>query len=130
MKEHVTARVVALDALLRIEDGAYAHVVVPAMLGQSNLSDRDRAFATQLVYGTVRAQRRLDDLIGRVVKRPIPRLDPPVRAALRLGAYQLLHDTPPHAAVASTVDAVGARSPRARGFVNANLRALTRLPQP
>jgi 16S rRNA (cytosine967-C5)-methyltransferase len=58
------------------------------------------------------------------------RLDPPVRAALRIGAYQLLHDTPPHAAVASTVDAIGARSPRARGFVNANLRGLTRLPQP
>ena len=50
------------------------------------------------------------------VKRPIARLDPPVRAALRLGAYQLLHDTPPHAAVASTVDAVGrafAARPRA-----------------
>ena len=64
------------------------------------------------------------------MKRPLRRLDPPVRAALRLGAYQLLHGTPPHAAVASTVDAVAARSPRARGFVNANLRALTRLPQP
>ena len=125
-----TARVVALDALIRIEDGAYAHVITPAMLTQSNLSDRDRAFATDLVYGTVRAQRRLDDLLGRVVKRPLARLDPPVRAALRLGAYQLLHDTPPHAAVASTVDAVGARSARARGFVNANLRALTRLPRP
>jgi 16S rRNA (cytosine967-C5)-methyltransferase len=126
----VTARLLALDALVRIEDGAYAHVVVPAMLGQSNLDDRDRAFATDLVYGTVRAQRRLDDLLTRVVKRPLHRLDPPVRAALRLGAYQLLHDTPPHAAVASTVDAVGARSPRARGFVNANLRSLTRLPRP
>jgi 16S rRNA (cytosine967-C5)-methyltransferase len=130
MNEHVSARVVALDALVRVEDGAYAHVVVPAMLGQSHLSDRDRAFATDLVYGTVRSQRRLDDLLGHVVKRPLHRLDPPVRAALRLGAYQLLHDTPPHAAVASTVDAVGARSPRARGFVNANLRALTRLPHP
>ena len=120
----------ALDALVRVDDGAYAHVVVPAMLAQTNLSDRDRAFATGLVYGTVRSQRRLDDLLERVVKRPLKRLDPPVLAALRLGAYQLLHDTPPHAAVASTVDAVGARSPRARGFVNANLRALTRLPQP
>ena len=115
---------------MRVEDGAYAHVVLPAMLAQTNLDDRDRAFATELVYGTVRSQRRLDDLLGRVLKRPVHRLDPPVRAALRLGAYQLLHDTPPHAAVASTVDAVGARSPRARGFVNANLRALTRLPQP
>jgi len=130
MTEHVSARVVALDALVRVEDGAYAHVVLPAMLAQSNLSDRDRAFATDLVYGTVRSQRRLDDLLAHVVKRPIPRLDPPVRAALRLGAYQLLHDTPAHAAVASTVDAVGARSPRARGFVNANLRGLTRLPKP
>ena len=128
--EHVTARVVALDALVRIEDGAYAHVVLPAMLAQTSLADRDRAFATDLVYGTVRSQRRLDDLLAHVVKRPLRRLDPPVRAALRLGAYQLLHDTPPHAAVASTVDAVGARSPRARGFVNANLRGLTRLPQP
>jgi 16S rRNA (cytosine967-C5)-methyltransferase len=125
-----TSRLVALDALVRIEDGAFAHVVVPAMLAQSDLSDRDRAFATELVYGSVRAQRRLDALLALVVKRPLRRLDPPVRAALRLGAYQLLHDTPPHAAVASTVDAVGARSPRARGFVNANLRALTRLPQP
>lgn len=125
-----SARIVALDALVRIDDGAYAHVVVPAMLGQSSLDDRDRAFATDLVYGTVRAQRRLDDLLARVLKRPLRRLDAPVRAALRLGAYQLLHDVPPHAAVASTVDAVGARSPRARGFVNANLRALTRLPRP
>ena len=126
----VAARVVALDALVRVEDGAYAHVVLPAMLGQSQLDDRDRAFTTDLVYGTVRAQRRLDDLLARVVKRPLHRLDAPVRAALRLGAYQLLHDTPAHAAVGSTVDAVGARSPRARGFVNANLRALTRLPRP
>jgi 16S rRNA (cytosine967-C5)-methyltransferase len=124
------ARLVALDALVRVDDGAYAHVVLPAMLAQSALDDRDRAFATDLVYGTVRQQRRIDDLLGHVVKRPIHRLDPPVRAALRLGAYQLLHDTPAHAAVGETVDAVGARSPRARGFVNANLRALTRLPRP
>ncbi len=126
----MTARTTAIDALLRVEDGAYAHVVLPAMLSQTNLDDRDRAFTTDLVYGTVREQRRIDDLLARVVKRPVRRLDPPVRAALRLGAYQLLHDTPPHAAVDSTVEAVGARSPRARGFVNANLRALTRLPRP
>lgn len=130
MSAGASTRLVALDALVRVEDGAYAHVVLPAMLAQSNLADRDRAFTTDLVYGTVRQQRRLDDLLGRVVKRPIHRLDPPVRAALRLGAYQLLHDTPAHAAVGETVDAVGARSPRARGFVNANLRALTRLGRP
>jgi 16S rRNA (cytosine967-C5)-methyltransferase len=122
--------VIALDALLRIEDGAYAHVVVPSMLSGTALSSRDRAFATDLVYGTVRAQRRLDDLLGRVLTRPVHRLDPPVRAALRLGTYQLLRGLPAHAAVGETVEALGSRSPRAKGFVNANLRALTRLGPP
>ena len=125
-----SARLLALDALVRIEDGAYAHVLLPAMLRSSALGDRDRAFATDLVYGTLRAQRRLDDLVAHAAKRPMRRLDPPVRAALRLGAYQLVHDVPQHAAVSETVDALGARSPRARGFVNAVLRALTRLGPP
>ncbi len=123
-------RLVALDALVRIEDGAYAHVLLPVMLRGSRLRDRDRAFVTNLVYGTVRAQRRLDDLIGRVSTRPVHRLDRPVRAALRLGAYQLLHDVSPHAAVSETVDALAARSRRATGFVNAVLRGLTRLGPP
>jgi 16S rRNA (cytosine967-C5)-methyltransferase len=125
-----SSRLLALDALVRIEDGAYAQVLVPSMLRDSNLRDRDRAFATDLVYGTVRAQRRLDDLVTRAATRPLHRLDPPVRAALRLGAYQLLHDVPRHAAVSETVDALAARSPRARGFGNAVLRALTRLGPP
>jgi 16S rRNA (cytosine967-C5)-methyltransferase len=125
-----SARLLALDALVRIDEGAYAHIVVPTMLAQSGLHDRDRAFATDLVYGTVRAQRRLDDLLARVVKRSMRRLDPPVLAALRLGAYQLVHGVPAHAAVGETVTALVARSPRARGFVNANLRALTRLGPP
>jgi 16S rRNA (cytosine967-C5)-methyltransferase len=125
-----SARLLALDALIRIDDGAYAQVLLPSMLRSSELLDRDRAFATELVYGTVRAQRRLDDLLSRVVTRPIRRLDPPVRAALRLGAYQLMRGTPRHAAVSETVDVLAARSPRARGFVNAVLRSLTRLGPP
>ncbi|MET0275806.1 MAG: 16S rRNA (cytosine(967)-C(5))-methyltransferase RsmB [Acidimicrobiia bacterium] len=125
-----SSRLLALDALVRIEDGAYAHILVPEMLRSSSLEDRDRAFVTELVYGTVRSQRRLDDLIDRASKRPVRRLDKPVRAALRLGAYQLLHDVPAHAAVNDTVDAVGARSPRARGFTNGVLRSLTRLGPP
>jgi 16S rRNA (cytosine967-C5)-methyltransferase len=126
----VSARVIALDALVRVEEGAYAHVAVPAALASTSLSARDRAFVTDLVYGTVRAQRRLDDLVGRVLARPARRLDPPVRAALRMGAYQLVRGLPAHAAVGETVEALGARSPRAKGFVNANLRALTRLGPP
>ena len=123
-------RLLALDALVRIEDGAYAQVLVPEMLRTSPLEPRDRAFATDLVYGTVRGQRRLDDLLGRVSKRPLHRLDRPVRAALRLGAYQLVHGVPAHASVSETVEALAQRSPRARGFANGVLRALTRLGPP
>jgi 16S rRNA (cytosine967-C5)-methyltransferase len=125
-----SARLVALDALVRIEDGAYAHVVLPAMLRDTRLGDRDRAFVTDLVYSTVRMQRRLDDLIARVSSRPVKRLDPPVRATLRLGAYQLLDGVPAHAAVGETVQALAARSPRARGFANGVLRALARVGPP
>ncbi len=82
-------RAVAIDALVRVEQGAYSNVVLPSMLRPTQLSPRDRAFVTDLVYDTLRRQRRLDDLVGRVVDRPVGRLDPPVRAALRLGAKQL-----------------------------------------
>ena len=67
-------------------------------------------------------QRRLDDLLIPRCHQPLDRLDPPVRAALRLGAYQLLHDVPAHAAVDATVSA--ARSPAPVGCVNAVLRAV------
>jgi 16S rRNA (cytosine967-C5)-methyltransferase len=114
-----SARSVALDALLRIDEGAYANLVLPALLERSGLDERDRHFATELVYGATRMRRACDWRIGRFVTR---RLDPPVRAALRLGAYQLTFlNTQPHAAVDATV---GVAPIRARGLVNAVLRRI------
>ena len=58
---------------------------------------------------------------------PLARLDPPVRAALRLGAYQLLHGMPPHAAVARP-STRSRRARRARGLRQRRAaRARTRL---
>ena len=98
-----TSRELACEALVRVEAGAYSHVALPAMLRRSRLSPRDRAHVTELVYGTLRSQRRLDDLLERVSRRDVASLDPPVRAALRLGAHQLLAGVPAHAAVGETV---------------------------
>src|SRR3954447_5619215 len=93
------ARAVAVEALIRIEDGAFAHILLPELLRQHAFEPRDRAFVTELVYGTVRMQRALDFLLARVSSRPIARLDPDVRAALRLGAFQLFTGvSPPPAA--------------------------------
>ena len=115
------ARSVAIDALVRVEDGAFAHVLLPAKLRGSGLDARDRAFVTHLVYGTVRWQRRIDALLVPRCHQPFARLEPRVRAALRLGTFQLLDGIAAHAAVAATVEAA---PPRARGLVNAVLRSV------
>ena len=120
-----SSRVVAIRALVRIEDGAFANVALPAVLRETELEGRDRAQVTEWVYGTVRWQRTLDHFLAPFLSRTVARLDPPVRAALRLGAYQLWSGTSPHAAVGETVAAVQSVSPRAKGFVNAGLRALS-----
>ena len=117
----MNARVVARDVLVRIEKGAYSHVVLPEMLRASSLSDRDRALVTDLVYGTQRSLRRLDALLEPHCHRSMRRIDAPVRAVIRVGAYELLRGAPPHAAVS---EAVGAAPARARGFTNAVMRSV------
>ena len=124
MRPVETSRAVAIRALLRIEDGAFANVALPALLRESKLDPRDRAQVTEWVYGTVRWQRTLDHFLMPFVDRRIARLDPPVRSALRLGTYQLWSGIAAHAAVGETVSAVTAVAPRAKGYVNAVLRKL------
>ena len=97
------------------------------MLRESALDDRDRAFTTDLVYGTLRERRALDYFLAQLSDRALEALDTPVRAALRLGAYQLMHGVPAHAAVRETVEVA---PERARGYVNAVLRTLARLGPP
>ena len=114
----VTARALALDALDRIDPGgAYANLLLPELLDRTGLAPRDRHFTTELVYGTTRMRRSCDLLVDRFLTRTV---EPRVRNALRLGAYQLHHlGMAPHAAVGETVQV----APRAaRGLVNAVLR--------
>ena len=113
----VAPRRVALEALVRIEEGAFANLVVPAVVGRSGMSERDRALATELAYGVTRMRRACDFLIDRFLRVTA---EPSVRAVLRLGAYQLHWlGLPPHAAVSTTVECAPRR---ARGVVNAVLR--------
>ena len=71
-----TSRRVALEALLRIEDGAYAHILVPQLLRQRQLSGRDRGMVTDLVYGSVRMQGALDHLLRAASSRGEPQVIP------------------------------------------------------
>ncbi len=122
----MTARSVAFRTLLRVfEEGAYADRAFRAEA--KALDGRDRALAMQLAYGSVQRVRTLDHAVEAIGGRPVPGLDPPVRAALRLGAYQLgyLDAVPAHAAVNETVELVrAARLERAVPFTNAVMRRL------
>ena len=114
MSRHpASARSVAYLCLQRIEhEGAYANLVTPAELQRSGLSDRDRHFVTELVYGTTRMRRACDALVDRFISSEP---QPEIRTLLRLGAYQLeFAKVAPHAAVGETVELA---PKRARPFV-------------
>lgn len=112
-----TARGVALEALVAVEEGARANVVVPQLLERSRLEERDRNLVTELVYGACRMQRACDWISARYVRG---RLDAQVRSAIRLGVYQLgWTRIPPHAAVSATVEEVNGPG---RTVANAVLR--------
>ncbi|MDP3937962.1 MAG: 16S rRNA (cytosine(967)-C(5))-methyltransferase RsmB [Deltaproteobacteria bacterium] len=129
-KWYGSARAIAIEVLRRVDaDDAYADLALNAELSRSSLDARDRAFATDLVYGTLRWRGRLDYLLNERAERPIDALPPQARAALRAGAYQLLHSrsVPPRAAVGETVEAMRALGmERLTGFANALLRRLNR----
>jgi 16S rRNA (cytosine967-C5)-methyltransferase len=118
------ARLVAFDLLRAVrEQDAYANLLLPKLIAERGLHGRDAGLATELGYGTLRAQGTLDEVIDACTDR---RVDPPVRDLLRIGAYQALRTRiPSHAAVATTVDlARAAGQERAAGFVNAVMRRI------
>ena len=122
----MTARSVAAEVVRRVfEDGAYADRVFRS--AAAGLDARDRGFAQRLAYGTIQRVRTLVHAIETLGRRPVRKLDPPVRTALRIGAYQLAElDVPQHAAVNESVELVRAAGlERAVAFTNAVMRRLS-----
>jgi 16S rRNA (cytosine967-C5)-methyltransferase len=119
------ARRVAYEVLLRVfEDDAYADRAFRS--AAASLDARERALAQRLAYGSVTRVRTLDHAIEKLGRRPVRKLDPPVRASLRLGAYQLGYtELASHAVLNESVELVRrARLERAVPFTNAVMRRL------
>ena len=127
MSQAATARTVALDligAVLRRKrplDDALDDS--PEMHG---LSGRDRAFARLLTATVLRRLGQIDALIALCLSTPLAPRAAMVQDILRLGIAQLLFlRTPPHAAVATSVDIAHSRGFLShKGLVNAVLRRL------
>ncbi|MGA9748680.1 MAG: transcription antitermination factor NusB, partial [Nocardioides sp.] len=123
------ARGAAYDVLVTVrEQLAYTNLVLPPLLRARQIRDRDAAFATELVSGTIRRQGFYDAVIAANVDRPLAKVDAGVLDALRLGTHQLLSmRVPTHAAVGTSVDLVRAKvGHRPAGFANAVLRKVAR----
>ena len=123
------ARRLAAEVLLRVEQGgAFANLALDGALRSAGALDpREVALCTELTYGAIRWQLQLDRALGAHSDRPPADLDPPLRAALRVSAFELLHHprVPAHAAVDQGVELVRAVGlARAAGYANAVLRRL------
>lgn len=121
----------AYETLRRVfEEDAWADRAFRSAAGRYRLEGRERAQAQALAYGAVQRRGTNDHLAAELADRPIERIDPPLRAALRLGMFELLYATgdADHAAVDQAVSLAKGRggNRRGAGLVNAVLRRTAR----
>ena len=122
------ARLLAYDLVSQVNrEGAYANLRLPELLAKSNLEERDRAFATELSYGTLRMQGKHDFAISSKIDRPFSELDGIVVDLLRLGIHQIFEmRVPIHAAVSESVEVARAVAGESKAtYINALLRSIS-----
>lgn len=133
-----SARQVAFEALLKVHrDGAYSNLAVDSLLKENpELDERDKAFVTNLVYGTIDRLILIDYNLSLYLNQPVRKLKPELHTILRMGTYQLLFmdRVPSRAAVNESVNLAKVnKSSFAASLVNAVLRRVAdnglRLPE-
>ncbi len=103
--------------------------VIKSMGKSAEISQTDKSFACELVYGIVRRQRTLDALIDLLGRKKAAQQPPDLRIILHLGLYQLryLDRIPTSAAVNTSVELAKANGiARLSGVVNGLLRGYVR----
>lgn len=127
------AREIALRVLLDIQKkDAYANIALARELTKHEVSEKDRRFLTELVYGVVKTAPTLDWMIKKYVTRPQKSIAPAIWTILQMGFYQLrfMDKVPPSAACNESVNLVKKYGHSGTvKFVNAVLRACLRAPE-
>ena len=116
------ARLGAIAALVAIEEH---DAILGAALEKQNLGEA-LAFSREISSGVLRHRARLDWTIAPLLKKPLHKLDAPVRAALRLALYERI-ELQMHIAVVADEYAGAMRAFHLKysvGFVNAVARRL------
>lgn len=99
-------RVLVYDILSEVNRrGGYSNLLLPQALSASEFETRDKGFATELLYGTLRMQGRHDYILQQVSDRPWSEVDTGIVDICRLGVHQLFEmRVATHAAVSATVE--------------------------
>ena len=126
------SRLLAYELISQVNrEGAFANIRLPELLAQSKMSLADKAFTTELAYGTLRMQGRHDHFIKKFIDRDFLDLDPNITDLLRMGVHQLtLMRVADHAAVSETVEVARKVAGESKAsYVNAILRKIAAMPK-
>lgn len=127
------AREVALKIINDvIHNNAYANIALAREINRQKLSEQDRRFITELVYGTIKAKETLDWMISHYINRPVDKIAPVILNILRMGMYQMffLSKVPVSAACNQAVELTKKYGHLGTvKFVNAVLRNAGRTPE-
>jgi 16S rRNA (cytosine967-C5)-methyltransferase len=121
----------ALEILIEVNNSnARANDLIDQTMKKHGFPDQDRALLTELVYGSIRWQEKLDWVISQfVTPAKLRKTQPEIIEILRLGLYQLLHldGIADYAAVSESVELAKKYGNKgSSGFVNAILRNVIR----
>ncbi|MFY8168740.1 MAG: RsmB/NOP family class I SAM-dependent RNA methyltransferase [Candidatus Nanopelagicus sp.] len=126
------SRLLAFELISQVnQEGAFANIRLPELLAKSKMSLADKAFTTELAYGTLRMQGRHDHFIKKYIDRDFLDLDPKITDLLRMGVHQLtLMRVADHAAVSETVEVARKVAGESKAsYVNAVLRKIAAMPK-
>jgi 16S rRNA (cytosine967-C5)-methyltransferase len=121
-------RLLVFDILTEVNRrGGYSNLLLPQALSASNFEQRDKGFATELLYGTIRMQGRHDYILAQVSDRPWSEVDQGIVDICRIGVHQLFEmRVATHAAVSATVELARKVIGESKAsFVNAILRKVS-----
>ncbi len=126
----ISARRAAVISLERMEkQGRYSNLELDCTIEKYALSGVEKALYTRIFYGVLERMRYIDAIANAVSSRKIETLDSEIRAVIRSGIYQIhfLDKVPVSAACNESVKLAGRRGEGAKRYVNAVLRAASRL---
>ncbi|MBR6523614.1 MAG: 16S rRNA (cytosine(967)-C(5))-methyltransferase RsmB [Clostridia bacterium] len=110
-----------------LENGKYSNLEL--ISGLENLNDKDKALATNIIYGVLQNKMRIDAIIETYSNIPLKKISSDVLNILRMGIYQavFMDKIPAYAITNESIKLVKkCRKTSASGFVNAVLRGVLR----